>query len=47
MRKSQKVENMFGKLNKELMNLTDELFSHLEEFIGKLYGYKEKNINKA
>ena len=47
MRKSQKVENTFGKLDKELVNLTDELFSHLEEFICKLYGYKEKNINKA
>ena len=45
-RKSRKFEDTFGKLGKE-WELTDELFSHLEEFICTLYGYKEKNVNKV
>ena len=46
MRKSRKFEDTFRKLGKE-WELTDELFSHLEEFICTLYGYKEKNVNKV
>ena len=45
-RKSRKFEDTLGKLGKE-WELTDELFSHLEEFICTLYGYKEKNVNKV
>ena len=41
MRKSQKFEDTFGKLGKE-WELTDELFSHLEELICTLYGYREQ-----
>ena len=37
---------MFGKWDKE-WELTDELFSHLEEFICRSYGYKEKDANKV
>ena len=37
---------MFGKLGKE-WELTNELFSDLEEFICTLYGYKEVKVNKV
>ena len=42
MRKSRKFEGIFGNLGKE-WELTDELFSHLEEFIWTLYSYREKD----
>ena len=46
MRRSRKFEDTFGKLGKE-RELTNELCSHLEEFICTLYGYREKNVNKV
>ena len=46
MRKSRKFEDTFRKLGKE-WELTDKLFSHLEEFICTLYGYKVKNVNEV
>ena len=46
MRKNWKFEYMFGKLGKE-WELTNELFSDLEEFICTLYGYKEVKVNKV
>ena len=46
MRKSRKFGDTFKKIGKE-RELTDELFSHLEEFICTLYGYEEKDVNKV
>ena len=46
MRKSWKFEGTFEKLDKK-WELTDELFSHLEELLCTLYSYKEKNVDKA
>ena len=40
-----KFEHSFGKLGKG-WELTDELFSRLEEFICTLLGYKEKSADK-
>ena len=44
--KELKVWRHVWKISKE-WELTNELFSHLEEFICTLYGFKEKNVNKV
>ena len=45
----ERAENLETRLKKKVKEweLTDELFSHLEEFICTLYGYEEKDVNKV